>query len=310
MGKKEIAIKVDNLSIRYKSLKSFSIKQNFLRFHKNKRETFEALKNISFEVEEGEILGIIGKNGSGKSTLLRSLANIFSPDEGTIDTYGHSVSLLSIGVGFQKQLSGRENIILSGMLLGFSEEEIRAKMNRIIKFADLGKFIDMPVSTYSSGMYSKLAFSITAILETDIMLIDEVLSVGDRRFKKKSYKKMKDLISDDKRTVVIVSHSIPSLRELCQKVLWINDGEMIMIGEANEVLDKYEAFRWLKIKTEEQSMKKVAVIGLYAIKNAGDNILCEATQYLIKQKNPEVQIVEVDVNPRIKSYKGLELIPF
>ena len=222
MGKKEIAIKVDNLSIRYKSLKSFSIKQNFLRFHKNKRETFEALKNISFEVEEGEILGIIGKNGSGKSTLLRSLANIFSPDEGTIDTYGHSVSLLSIGVGFQKQLSGRENIILSGMLLGFSEEEIRAKMNRIIKFADLGKFI--------------------AILETDIMLIDEVLSVGDRRFKKKSYKKMKDLISDDKRTVVIVSHSIPSLRELCQKVLWINDGEMIMIGEANEVLDKYEAF--------------------------------------------------------------------
>ena len=242
MGKKEIAIKVDNLSIRYKSLKSFSIKQNFLRFHKNKRETFEALKNISFEVEEGEILGIIGKNGSGKSTLLRSLANIFSPDEGTIDTYGHSVSLLAIGVGFQKQLSGRENIILSGMLLGFSEEEIRAKMNRIIKFADLGKFIDMPVSTYSSGMYSKLAFSITAILETDIMLIDEVLSVGDRRFKKKSYKKMKDLISDDKRTVVIVSHSIPSLRELCQKVLWINDGEMIMIGEANEVLDKYEAF--------------------------------------------------------------------
>ena len=195
MGKKEIAIKVDNLSIRYKSLKSFSIKQNFLRFHKNKRETFEALKNISFEVEEGEILGIIGKNGSGKSTLLRALANIFSPDEGTIDTYGHSVSLLSIGVGFQKQLSGRENIILSGMLLGFSEEEIRAKMNRIIKFADLGKFIDMPVSTYSSGMYSKL-----------------------------------------------VSHSIPSLRELCQKVLWINDGEMIMIGEADEVLDKYEAF--------------------------------------------------------------------
>ena len=187
MGKKEIAIKVDNLSIRYKSLKSFSIKQNFLRFHKNKRETFEALKNISFEVEEGEILGIIGKNGSGKSTLLRALANIFSPDEGTIDTYGHSVSLLSIGVGFQKQLSGRENIILSGMLLGFSEEEIRAKMNRIIKLADLGKFIDMPVSTYSSGMYSKLAFSITAILETDIMLIDEVLSVGDRRFKKKSY---------------------------------------------------------------------------------------------------------------------------
>ena len=230
------------MTIRYKSLKAFSIKQNFFRLHKNKRETFEALRDISFEVKEGEILGIIGKNGSGKSTLLRALANIFSPDEGTIDTFGHSVSLLSIGVGFQKQLSGRENIILSGMLLGFSEEEIRAKMNRIIKFADLGKFIDMPVSTYSSGMYSKLAFSITAILETDIILIDEVLSVGDRRFKKKSYRKMKELISDDKRTVVIVSHSIQALRDLCQRVLWIDDGNMIKIGKTDEVLDEYEAY--------------------------------------------------------------------
>lgn len=242
MGEKDIAIKVDHLTIRYKSLKAFSIKQNFFHLHKNKRETFEALRDISFEVKEGEILGIIGKNGSGKSTLLRALANIFSPDEGTIDTFGHSVSLLSIGVGFQKQLSGRENIILSGMLLGFSEEEIRAKMNRIIKFADLGKFIDMPVSTYSSGMYSKLAFSITAILETDIILIDEVLSVGDRRFKKKSYRKMKELISDDKRTVVIVSHSIQALRDLCQRVLWIDDGNMIKIGKTDEVLDEYEAY--------------------------------------------------------------------
>lgn len=242
MDEKDIAIKVDHLTIRYKSLKVFSIKQNFFHLHKNKRETFEALRDISFEVKEGEILGIIGKNGSGKSTLLRALANIFSPDEGTIDTFGHSVSLLSIGVGFQKQLSGRENIILSGMLLGFSEEEIRAKMNRIIKFADLGKFIDMPVSTYSSGMYSKLAFSITAILETDIILIDEVLSVGDRRFKKKSYRKMKELISDDKRTVVIVSHSIQALRDLCQRVLWIDDGNMIKIGKTDEVLDEYEAY--------------------------------------------------------------------
>ena len=132
--------------------------------------------------------------------------------------------------------------MLSGLLLGFTEEEIKKKMPRIIKFADIGHFIDMPVGKYSSGMYSKLAFSITAILETDIILIDEVLSVGDRRFKKKSYKKMKSLISDDKRTVVIVSHSISALRELCDRVLWINDGEMMMIGEANEVLDQYEAF--------------------------------------------------------------------
>lgn len=158
--------------------------------------------------QKGQILGIIGKNGSGKSTLLRALAGIFSPDEGTIETYGNSISLLAIGVGFQKELSGRENIMLSGMLLGFSEQEVREKMPAIIKFAGLGKFIDMPVRTYSSGMYSKLAFSITAILETDIMLIDEVLSVGDQRFKKKSLRKMKSLIADEDRTVVIVSHSM------------------------------------------------------------------------------------------------------
>jgi ABC-type polysaccharide/polyol phosphate transport system ATPase subunit len=242
MREKEIAIRVENLTIRYKSLKAYSIKKNFLKLSHNKREYFEAVKHVSFEVEKGEILGIVGKNGSGKSTMLRALAHIFSPDEGSIDTFGNTVSLLSIGVGFQKELSGRENIILSGMLLGFSEEEIRKKMPRIIKFADLGKFIDMPVGTYSSGMYSKLAFSITAILETDIILIDEVLSVGDRRFRKKSYNKMQSLISDQDRTVVIVSHNNQSLRELCTKVLWINDGELMMIGETNEVLDQYEAY--------------------------------------------------------------------
>jgi ABC-type polysaccharide/polyol phosphate transport system ATPase subunit len=223
-------------------MKSYSIKKNFLQFNKNKKEDFEAVKNVSFTVYKGEILGIVGKNGSGKSTMLRALAGIFSPDEGSIDLCGNSISLLSIGVGFQKELSGRENIVLSGMLLGFSEEEIREKMPRIIKFSGLGKFIDMPVRTYSSGMFSKLAFSITVILETDIMLVDEVLSVGDQRFKRKSYNKMKSLIEDENRTVVIVSHSLETLRKLCGKILWINDGEFMMIGETEEVLEKYEAF--------------------------------------------------------------------
>lgn len=242
MGERELAIKVENLTIRYKSLKAYSIKKNFLKLKRNEKETFEAVKGVTFEVEKGEIVGIIGRNGSGKSTLLKALAGIFSPDEGSINTFGYSVSLLSIGVGFQKELTGRENIMLSGMLLGFSEKVIRNKMSEIIKFAGLGKFIDMPVSTYSSGMYSKLAFSITAILETDIMFIDEVLSVGDQRFKKKSYRKMKSLITDEDRTVVIVSHSIGTLRKLCEKVIWINDGEIMMIGDANEVLERYEEF--------------------------------------------------------------------
>ena len=203
---------------------------------------YEALKGISFEVKKGEILGIVGKNGSGKSTLLRAIAGIFSADSGSIELESDSVSLLSIGVGFQKQLSGRENIILSGMLLGFSEQQVRDKMDEIIEFANLGKFIDMPVKTYSSGMYSKLAFSITAVLETDIMLIDEVLSVGDAKFKKKSYKKMKELIMDENRTVVIVSHSTETLEKLCTSLLWLHEGEVRMQGDTKTVLEAYNEF--------------------------------------------------------------------
>lgn len=219
-----------------------SIKQSLLKGMRNQANIFEAVKNISFKVEKGEILGIVGKNGSGKSTMLRAIAGIFSPNSGTIDLHGNSISLLSIGVGFQAELSGRENILLSGMLLGFSEKEIRARMDEIIEFSELGKFIENPVRTYSSGMYSKLAFSITAILETDIILIDEVLSVGDSRFKKKSYAKMKELISDKNRTVVIVSHDTKTVANLCTKVLWINDGEFVKMGPTAEVLAEYEKF--------------------------------------------------------------------
>ena len=221
-NEKKIALSVRNLHICYRGLKKTSIRSSWMRL-KDKVEIFEALKGVSFDLEEGKILGI-------------------SPDEGTIDLHGRRVSLLSIGVGFNKKLTGRENVYLSGMLLGFSEEQIAEKEKEIIDFADIGKFIDRPVKTYSSGMYSKLAFAITAILETDIMLIDEVLSVGDQRFKEKSYNKMKELISDDTRTVVIVSHSLSTIEELCDEVLWLNDGEMIEQGDPAEVLPRYTEF--------------------------------------------------------------------
>ena len=239
---RENAIDVKDLHISYKCLKSFSIKKSLLRLKKTKAEVYEAVRGVSFSVPRGEILGIVGKNGSGKSTMLRAIAGIFSPDEGSIDLHGNSVQLLSIGVGFQKKLTGRENILLSGMLLGFSEEQVRAKMDEIIEFANLGKFIDMPVKTYSSGMHSKLAFSITAILESDIMLIDEVLSVGDAKFKKKSFNKMKELISNEDRTVLIVSHNSQTIRQLCTSVLWLHEVELRMIGETEEVLTAYEEF--------------------------------------------------------------------
>lgn len=238
----EIAITVKDLVIRYKSVQAYSIKRSLLRMKGVDTKAFEAVRGISFEVKKGEILGITGKNGSGKSTTLRALANIFNADEGSIDLHGHSISLLAIGVGFKPELTGRENIMLSGMLLGFSEQEVQNRMEEIVEFAGLGQFIDAPVRTYSSGMHSKLAFSITAVLESDIMLIDEVLSVGDEKFKKKSYEKMKSLISQRNRTVVIVSHNLKTLEELCDRVMWMHEGKIVKIGEPAEVLEEYREF--------------------------------------------------------------------
>ncbi len=238
----ETAIHIENLHVSYKEISSYSIKRMLLHGKKTQEKAFHALKGISLDVPQGEILGIIGKNGSGKSTLLNTVGGIFSPDSGIIDLHGRSVSLLSIGVGFQKNISGRENIMLNGLLLGFTEQQIREKAPEIIEFSELGEFIDKPVKTYSKGMYSKLAFSITAFLETDIILIDEILSVGDEHFKKKSAKKMKELISDENRTVLIVSHSISTLQQLCTRVLWLHDGNIKMLGDTKEVLAAYQQF--------------------------------------------------------------------
>ncbi|MBQ9334420.1 MAG: ABC transporter ATP-binding protein [Lachnospiraceae bacterium] len=237
----EYAVEVNNVSISYRILNNISLRSSL--FHKRTRdEVFEAVKDVSFSIEPGGILGIIGKNGSGKSTLLKSIAGVFSPNSGTIDLHGHSVSLMALGVGFNGELSGRKNIVLSGLLLGFSEREIEERMDDIIEFAEIGDFIDKPVRTYSSGMHSKLAFSITAMLETDIMLVDEVLSVGDERFRKKSLEKMKSLIQDKDRTVIIVSHDMKTLEELCDTVCWMHDGEIREIGEPGPVLEHYAEF--------------------------------------------------------------------
>lgn len=239
---KENAIEVRNLSITYKGLKAYSIKKSLFKIKKTEMEEYTAVKNVSFDVKKGEILGILGKNGCGKSTMLRAIGGVFRPNSGTIDLKGNTISLLAIGVGFQNEVTGRENILLSGMLLGFSEEEIREKMPAIISFSELGPFIDKPVKTYSSGMHSKLAFSIAVNLETDILLVDEVLSVGDQRFKQKSYRKMRELISQKDRTVVIVSHNIKALRNLCNRVMWMHDGEIVKVGKPSVVCPEYRQF--------------------------------------------------------------------
>lgn len=241
MKKEEMAITVKDLHVYYRDMNRFSLKKGGLK-NRGTGKIFKAVRGVSFEVPKGQILGICGKNGSGKSTLLRAISGIFSPDSGSINLHGNSISLLSIGVGFQKQLTGYENIFLSGMLLGYSKEQIEAKIDDIIEFSELGDFIYRPVRSYSSGMHSKLAFSITAILETDIMLIDEVLSVGDIHFKEKSYNKMKELISNDDRTVVIVSHNSNTIKELCNKVIWLHEGLIKDQGDPKVIMDKYEAF--------------------------------------------------------------------
>ena len=239
----ETAIKVSKLSIDYRNLTRMSIHQSLLDRKAMKRaDIIHAVRNVSFEVKKGEILGLIGRNGSGKSTMLKAIAGIFQPDSGIIDTMGYRVALMAIGVGFKPDITGRDNIITSGMLLGYDLKYIRSRMDEIIEFSELGEFIDRPVRTYSSGMYSKLSFAITAIIESDIMLVDEVLSVGDASFKKKSENKMRELIMDKDRTVVIVSHVMSTLKELCDKVLWLHDGEVKMLGKPDIVLDEYEKF--------------------------------------------------------------------
>ena len=239
--KKEYAIIVDNLSVNYRSMKSFRIKSNILKIWK-KKDVFTALKNINFKIEKGSVIGVIGRNGSGKSTLLKTIAGIFSPDTGTVDIKDNTVALLSIGLGFNVELSGYENIILSGLLLGFTKEEINKKIDEIIEFSELEDFIYKPVRTYSSGMHSKLAFSITTLLDTDILLIDEVLSVGDISFREKSYAKIKEIIKNKDKTILIVSHSLNTIKEICSKTIWIDNGNLIDFDTTEKVVDNYTKF--------------------------------------------------------------------
>jgi lipopolysaccharide transport system ATP-binding protein len=204
----------------------------------NKR-VYWALKNVSFDLYHGETLGVLGRNGAGKSTLLRLLTGIMAPDKGTMETDGSQVSLLSLGVGFIAHMTGRENAILSGLMLGMRRREVEEKMDEIIAFAELDEFIDEQLRTYSSGMLARLAFSVAFQANPSILLVDEVLGVGDIEFNQKSTKVMKERIRSN-RTVVIVSHHMDTLRDLCDRVVWIEDGETFMEGEAEGILNQYQ----------------------------------------------------------------------
>src|SRR5690554_3180641 len=211
---------------------------NVFKKRMKKGEHFWALKDVSFDVKQGEVMGIVGKNGAGKSTLLKILSKITQPTEGKIEIIGRVASLLEVGTGFHPELTGRENIYLNGTLLGMTRKEVADKLEEIVEFSGVKKFIDTPVKHYSSGMYVRLAFSVAAHLEPEILIIDEVLAVGDAEFQKKCLGKMKD-VAGEGRTVIFVSHDLAAVRKLCTRGVLLEHGEIIYKGDTQKVLDKY-----------------------------------------------------------------------
>lgn len=203
------------------------------------KEDFWALKDINFAVNKGEIIGIIGRNGAGKSTLLKILSQITPPTTGEIRIHGKIGSLLEVGTGFHPELSGRENIFLNGAILGMTKKEITEKFSKIVEFAGIEKFLDTPVKHYSSGMYVRLAFSVAAHMEPDILIIDEVLAVGDAEFQKKCLGKMEEVTQKDKRTILFVSHNMGAIQSLCQRCIWLDKGEIKKIGETKNIINDY-----------------------------------------------------------------------
>lgn len=238
--KNDVAIKIQNVSkdfIIYGD-KANTLKERLIRFGSNKKEIRNVLKDINVEIKKGETVALIGVNGSGKSTLLKLITKIIYPTKGKIKSYGKVSSLLELGAGFHPDFSGRENIYFNASIFGLTKEEIDSKLDSIIEFSELEEFIDTPVRTYSSGMYMRLAFSVAINVHADILLIDEILAVGDQKFQEKCMKKMLELKKEGK-TMVFVSHSKESVEFLCDRAIWLKEGEIKMDGETKKVLLEY-----------------------------------------------------------------------
>lgn len=236
-------VKVNNVTVKYRmandrvtSLKEFIIK----RMKKQITETdFLALNDVSFKVEKGDVVGVVGANGAGKSTLLKVVSGIQKPAEGNVELNGRVVPMLELGAGFDMELSGKENVYLNGAVLGYSKEFLDEKYDAILEFSELGDFINMPVRNYSSGMVARLAFSIASQVNPEILIVDEVLSVGDEKFQKKSRDRMVELMSGGS-TVLFVSHNINQVKDICNKAVWLRHGQVVMTGEADTVCDQYQ----------------------------------------------------------------------
>ena len=223
--------------------KNFSIKQAFVNFFnfkkkKKKKEYFCALNDISFDVKKGEVVGLIGSNGAGKSTLLKVVSGVMKPTKGSVKVHGAISPMIELGAGFDIELTARENIYLNGAILGYSKKFIDSKFEDIVEFSELRDFLDVPIKNFSSGMTAKLAFSIATVVEPEILIVDEILSVGDIKFQEKSKNKMLEMIKGGT-TVLYVSHSLQSIKDLCDKVVWIEHGKMIKMGPAKSICEEY-----------------------------------------------------------------------
>ena len=235
-------IKAENITVCYRMAndKIQSIKEYLVALLKRKLkyDEFRALQDVSFEIEKGEVIGIVGNNGAGKSTLLKVISGILRPTKGSVSLEGNVVPMLELGSGFDFDLSGRENIFLNGAILGYSEKFLKEKYDEIVAFSELGEFIDIPVRNYSSGMIMRLAFSIASQVVPDILIVDEILAVGDAAFQEKSYARMMELMSHGT-TVLLVSHNIDQIRRLCDRVIWLDHGKVVSVGQTEEICEAY-----------------------------------------------------------------------
>ena len=238
--KNENAIEVIDVTKTFKIYydKASTLKEKVFFWKRNQSEVFTALKDINLTIKKGETVGLVGVNGSGKSTLLKLMTKIIYPNKGKVVTHGKLTSLLELGAGFHQDFTGRENIYFNAAIFGLTKQEIDKRIDTIISFSELGEFIDNPVRTYSSGMYMRLAFSIAINVDADILLIDEILAVGDQHFQDKCFQKLEELKNSDK-TIVIVSHSLDQIEKLCTRAIWINEGVVAMDGRPHDVILEY-----------------------------------------------------------------------
>lgn len=236
-------IHINNVSMRFNlgieansSLKQTVV--DLLKREKKEKQAFWALRDLSFDVQTGEVVGLIGSNGAGKSTLLKVVSGVMKPTQGSVETHGKICPMIELGAGFDQALTARENIYLNGSIMGYSKSFLQSKFDEIVEFSEIQDFLDVPVKNFSSGMVARLAFSISTMVDPEILIVDEILSVGDISFRSKSEKKMKDMIFGGT-TVLFVSHSIESIKEMCSRVIWLDHGHMVEVGEPAAVCDRY-----------------------------------------------------------------------